>query len=110
MMNATPTSPTLSFDHDPHRMQVGDYVMIGRDVLAELGQSDRLAPVWFCVPAGTDGRLIGWRERESDSRAILEILETDRLIVFVGERHLMRTARPVERAPRPAVRRTRRRH
>ena len=102
---------TTHDDHGHHYLRVGDRVTICRDVLAELGRMTAgLPPTWFCVPAGTPGRLIGWR----DARAVIDLDETlQRLVVFVGERHLVRALRLPEEPPRvklpapgPATRRT----
>jgi hypothetical protein len=97
----------------PHRLRVGDHVTIDRDVLAELGrEAAGLPPTWFCVPAGTHGKLIGWRDREEDSRAIIDLVGTDRrVIVFVGESNVTRATRELHAPPpKPPSRRYRPRH
>ena len=105
--------------HDTHHhLRVGDRVTVRRDVLAELGRmAAGLPPTWYCVPAGTPGRLIGWR----DARAVIDLDGTSqRVVVLVGEGHLARAARQLDevaegargalrremRPARPATRRT----
>jgi hypothetical protein len=88
---------------------VGDHVMFARDVLAELGrEAAGLPPTWLLVPGGTRGTLLGWRDRECDSRAIIDLLGVDhRTVVFVGERSVTRAVTQVANRPRPAARRRR---
>lgn len=93
-------------DHAPHvphvhHLRVGDRVTVRRDVLAELGRlSDGIPPTWFCVPAGTPGRLLGWR----DGRALIDLDGTpQRVVAFVGDRHLARALRDAAPAARPRV-------
>src|SRR5262245_57714622 len=76
-----------SLSMSSHRLQVGDHVVIARDVLAEIArEAAGMPPTWFCIPAGMRGRMIGWRD---DSRAIIDMSETDRrLVIFVGEAHV----------------------
>lgn len=90
--------------------RVGDPVVVRRDVLAEIGRElPGLPPTWRFVPAGVRGKLLGWRDRSDDDRAIVAIHELDRrLIVLVSERHITRAQRLVSRGP--AVLRRRRRH
>ena len=92
---------TSTFDSQPHGLRVGDHVTIDRDVLAELGrEAAGLPPTWFCVPAGTRGQLSGWRDRDEDPRAIIDLVGTDRrVVVFVGERNVRRAARELYVAP-----------
>lgn len=107
---------TSSFDSPPQRLRVGDHVTMRCDVLAELGRDAAgLPPTWFCVPAGTHGKLIGWRDREQDSRAIIDLQGVDRrVVVFVGEHHVVHAYRdvPGHAPPAPATmtRRYRPRH
>ena len=106
---------TSTLDIQPHGLRVGDHVTIDRDVLAEVGrEAAGLPPTWFCVPAGTRGQLIGWRARDEDSRAIIDLIGTDRrVIVFVGERNVTRAARELYAPPPPrppSLRRHRPRH
>jgi hypothetical protein len=90
---------------------VGDGIVVTRDVLAEVGREIAgLPPTWIGVPAGTRGTVIGWRDRDNHSRAILEVYGGDqRLIVFIGIAALER-AHPVVQIARPAVLRRSRRH
>jgi hypothetical protein len=62
---------------------VGDQVLIRGDVLAEIArQAPGLPPTWRFLPAGTTGRMLGWR---GESRAIVDIDGTERrLVVFVS--------------------------
>jgi hypothetical protein len=81
---------------------VGDRVVVEHDTLVELGrQRAGLPPTWFCMLAGMRGTLIGWRDREGDARAIVELdrLSTPRdareprLLVFVTVERLVRVSR-----------------
>jgi hypothetical protein len=53
------------------------------DVLAEIArQAPGLPPMWRYLPAGTTGKLLGWR---GESRAIVDVDGTERrLVVFVS--------------------------
>jgi hypothetical protein len=89
-------------NHAHHHLRVGDRVTVRRDVLAELGRlAAGLPPTWCCIPAGTPGRLIGWR----DARAVIDLDGTaQRIVVFVGERNLARALRvPTISVERPRV-------
>lgn len=94
---------TSAFADQPERPRVGDHVTIGRDVLAELGrEAAGLPPTWYCIPAGTHGKLIGWRDRDDDSRAIIDLVGTERrVVVFVGEGNVYQSRPPLV-APLPA--------
>ena len=61
---------------------VGDQVRVCADVLAEVGRTaPGLPPSWRFVPAGTTGRMLGWR---GEDRAIIDIDGMEkRLVVFV---------------------------
>jgi hypothetical protein len=97
-----PENPMLSHDNHahahPHHLRVGDRVTVRKDVLAELGRlAAGLPPTWFCVPAGTPARLIGWH----DARAVIDLDGTlQRVVAFVGERHLARALREPAERPR----------
>ena len=82
----------------PAGPRVGDHVVVQCDVLAEVGRAaPGLPPTWSFVPEGTRGRLIGWRDRPDDQRAIVDVLGVEcRVVVFVGDSHL----RPLPAAPR----------
>jgi hypothetical protein len=68
----------------PH---VGDEIRIERDALVEVAQSRPGAPAtWRYLPAGSRGKLLGWRERRDDSCAVVDVAgEAKRLVVFVRE-------------------------
>jgi hypothetical protein len=63
--------------------RVGDQVLMRGDVLAEIArQQPGLPPTWRYLPAGTTGKLLGWR---GEARAIVDIDGTERrLVVFVS--------------------------
>lgn len=68
----------------PH---VGDEIRLERDALVEVAQARPGAPAtWRFLPAGSRGKLIGWRDRRDDVRAVMDV-EGDgrRLVVFVQE-------------------------
>jgi hypothetical protein len=89
--------------------QVGDAVAVQGDVLAELARTAAgLPPTWLMLPAGTEGKVLGYRERGGESYAIVE-LEVDRkLIMFVREQKLVRLL--AKAAPPPMSRRRPTRH
>ena len=61
-------------------------------------------PTWRYLAAGSRGRLIGWREREDDARAVMDVADNDqRLVVFVRET----TVTPAEPARRSVTGRRR---
>jgi len=68
-------------------LQVGDTVLVHKDVLAELARhAPGLPPTWLMLPSGTEGKLLGYRERGVESYAIVEIAGiVPRLVVFVRE-------------------------
>jgi hypothetical protein len=72
---------------------VGDRVLMRSDVLAEIArQAPGLPPTWRYLPAGTTGKLLGWR---GESRAIVDIDGTERrLVVFVSVTALTRARLP----------------
>ena len=85
---------TKTFDATDPR--VGDEILVRQDLLAEIARS---APgalhQWQFVPAGTRGKLLGWRDRQGDSgvdsRAVVDVGGSKRrLVVFVRERHVVR--------------------
>ncbi|HEY5928527.1 MAG TPA: hypothetical protein VIV11_42865 [Kofleriaceae bacterium] len=73
--------------------RVGDQVRVRSDVLAEIArQTPGLPPMWRLIPAGTTGKLLGWR---GEKRAIVEIDDTDiRLVVFMSVGHVTRARLP----------------
>ncbi|HEY3801996.1 MAG TPA: hypothetical protein VGL61_05285 [Kofleriaceae bacterium] len=68
----------------PH---VGDEIFLARDALVEVASPRPGAlPTWRYLAAGSRGRLIGWREREDDARAVMDVAGNEqRLVVFVRE-------------------------
>ncbi len=72
---------------------VGDQVRMRSDVLAEIArQAPGLPPTWRFLPAGTTGRLLGWR---GETRAVVDIDDVDRrLVVFVRVDALVRARLP----------------
>ncbi len=82
---------TITINGDP-APRVGDQMRLRSDVLAEIAcHSIGLLPTWRFLPAGTAGKLLGWR---GDARAVVEIEEPDygnrRLVVFVKDEHIAR--------------------
>lgn len=73
--------------------RVGDEVRTCVDVLAEIArQSPGLPPMWRFVPAGSTGKLLGWR---GEGRAIVDLdLDDRRCVVFVGTSAVVRTRQP----------------
>jgi hypothetical protein len=69
--------------------RVGDQVFMGNELLAEIArQAPGLPPMWRYLPAGTTGRLLGWR---GEARAIVDIDDVDRrLVVYVSANHVTR--------------------
>src|SRR5690606_3177918 len=84
----------IDIDEPPllYSPRVGDPVVVCRDVLAEVGRElPGLPPTWRFVPAGVHGKLLGWRGRADDDRAIVAIHGIDRrIVVFVSERNITR--------------------
>lgn len=97
------TTNTLPMPAGP---RVGDHVVVQCDVLAEVGRTaPGLPPTWSFVPEGTRGRLIGWRDRPDDQRAIVDVSGVKyRVVVFVGDGNL-RSLPTVERPTRASRRR-----
>jgi hypothetical protein len=76
----------------PH---IGDAIELEQDVLAELARASAALPqTWRFLPAGTRGRLLGWRERAAEpSRAVVDVENelagsAHRMVVLVGEGHV----------------------
>ena len=86
------TTEITGHDGDRYAPVVGDRVIAQRDTLVELGrQAAGLPPTWFCVPAGTPGTLVGWRERGGESRAVVALdAGDDRVVMFVSLANLAR--------------------
>jgi hypothetical protein len=75
---------TRELVRSPH---VGDEIRLSRDALVEVASPRPGAPpTWRYLAAGARGRLIGWRERNDDARAVMDVAGNDqRLVVFVRE-------------------------
>ena len=102
------TTPGL--EGDVFALRVGEGVVVTRDVLAEVGrEAAGLPPTWISVPAGTRGKVLGWRQRSDRDRVIVEVYGGDvRVVVFVGPAAL-EAALPLVEVAGPAVRRRTRR-
>jgi hypothetical protein len=72
---------------------VGDQVLVRSDVLAEIArQAPGLPPTWRYLPAGTTGKLLGWR---GEGRAVVDVDGTERrLVVFVSVNAVTRARLP----------------
>jgi hypothetical protein len=70
--------------------RVGDIVMWPRDTLVEVARSTPgLPPTWLCVPKGAEGKVLGYRDRDEESFAIVEVDGFDkRIVVYVREAKL----------------------
>ena len=73
--------------------RVGDQVRMPGDVLAEIARhAPGLPPTWRFLPAGTTGKLLGWR---GEGRAVVDIDDSDRrLVVFVSSARITRARMP----------------
>ena len=81
-------------------VQVGDLVVMQLDVLVELARSaPGLPPTWLTLPAGTEGRVLGYRDRDGESFAVVEVALDRRVIVFVREAKIGLAPRGRERSP-----------
>jgi len=71
----------------PRLPHVGDDVLLRCDALVEVASANPgTPPTWRYLAAGSRGRLIGWRERPNESRAVVDVAgEAKRLVVFVRE-------------------------
>jgi hypothetical protein len=91
--------------------KVGDLVVLVAEALLEVARTaPGLPPTWLCLPAGTEGTLLGYRERGGESFAIVEITLARRIVVYVREQRITRGTRTLARPHRrgPARRTTRR--
>jgi hypothetical protein len=84
MLDVT-TMPSLSGSP-----RVGDIVMWPRDALVEVARSTPgLPPTWLCVPAGAEGKVLGYRDRNEESFAVVEVGGFERrTVVYVREAKL----------------------
>jgi hypothetical protein len=75
--------------------RVGDEVVLRGEVLAEVARASQAAPpTWRSLSAGTRGKLIGWREREGETRAVVDVVGSERrLVVFIRDCHVTRAFR-----------------
>jgi len=74
--------------------KVGDLVLVVAESLLEVARSTPgLPPTWLCVPAGTEGKLLGYRERGGESFAIVEIALARRVVIYVREQKITRGTR-----------------
>lgn len=75
---------TQELSFSPH---IGDEILLARDALVEVASGRPGAPpTWRYLPAGSHGRLIGWRDRQDESRAVVDVGGSERrLVVFVRE-------------------------
>ena len=58
-----------------------------RDTLVEVARSSPgLPPMWLCVPKGAEGKVLGYRDRNEESFAMVEVNALDkRTVVYVRE-------------------------
>lgn len=61
-----------------------------RDALVEVARSTPgLPPTWLCIPQGAEGKVLGYRDRNEESFAIVEVNGFDkRTVVYVREAKL----------------------
>lgn len=79
---------------------VGDVVAVQHDVLVELARgSAGLPPTWLMLPAGTEGKILGYRDRAGEAFAIVEIPVDPKLIVYVREQKLVLVTATTRRVP-----------
>ena len=79
---------------------VGDVVAVQHDVLVELARgSAGLPPTWLMLPAGTEGKILGYRDRGGEAFAILEIPVEPTVIVYVREQKLALVPATTRRVP-----------
>jgi len=96
MLHVTTTLPIPAPDGEPVSPRVGDHVRVTGEVLAEVGrEAAGLPPMWVAVPAGTNGKVLGWRDRAGEPRAIVELFGMQRrLVVFLSEPRITRVPQP----------------
>jgi hypothetical protein len=84
-----------TFEVDGLLACVGDQVLVCEDALVEVArQSPSVPPTWRFLPATTGGKLIGWREREDRTFAVVDVDgEERRLVVFVSDYKIARATR-----------------
>jgi hypothetical protein len=70
--------------------RVGDIVLWPRDTLVEVARpTPGLPPTWLCIPRGAEGKVLGYRDRNEESFAIVEVDGFDkRTVVYVRETKL----------------------
>ena len=81
--------------------RVGDIVTWPGDALVEVARSSPgLPPTWLCVPRGAEGKVLGYRDRNEESFAIVEINGFERrTVVYVREAKLATGAPTHAREP-----------
>ena len=102
-----------TFEADGLLACVGDQVLVCEDSLVEVARrSPSVPPTWRFLPATTHGKLIGWRERDERTFAVVDVDGEDRrLVVFVSDtrsraRRVRSSLRHRLLPPRPLIRRT----
>ncbi|HUS31248.1 MAG TPA: hypothetical protein VMZ53_22210 [Kofleriaceae bacterium] len=81
-------------------LQVGDTVAVQTDVLAELARhAPGLPPTWLMLPAGTEGKLLGYRDRAGEPYALVEIALERKLVMIIREHKLVSAPRPAPPTP-----------
>ena len=80
---------TRELSFSPH---IGDEILVARDSLVEVASGRPGAPpTWRYIAAGSRGKLIGWRDRDDVSRAVVDVAGAERrLVVFVREASVAR--------------------
>ncbi|HSD90681.1 MAG TPA: hypothetical protein VLB44_24320 [Kofleriaceae bacterium] len=88
--------------------KVGDHVALVAEALLEVARTaPGLPPTWLCLPAGVEGKLLGYRERGGESFAIVEMAFDRGVVVYVREQRITRASRSLA-APLPRRGRARR--
>lgn len=76
--------PAREHSRLPH---VGDEVLLSCDALVEVASANPgMPPTWRYLAAGSRGKLLGWRERPNEQRAVVDVAGEDRrLVVFIRQ-------------------------
>ncbi len=77
----------MAASENPRLPHVGDEIFVCCDSLVEVASPNPgMPPTWRYLAAGSRGRLIGWRERPDEARAVVDVAGAEnRLVVFVRE-------------------------
>ena len=77
----------MAASENPRLPHVGDEILVSCDSLVEVASPNPgMPPTWRYLAAGSRGRLIGWRERPDEARAVVDVAGAEkRLVVFVRE-------------------------